>query len=77
MFEIFVLVQTKVGKAFQVTEQIRSIPGIKSTYTVTGPYDIIASMEIESIESLEDIIKRIHAIDGVERTLTAMVIKKY
>ncbi len=76
-FEVFLLIQTRVGKAFEVSEKVKSIPNVKEAFSVTGPYDVIARAEVDKISDLEGLIKLVHSIDGVERTLTAMVIKKY
>jgi len=41
-------------------------------HTVTGLYDIIAYAETESLEALKDLITKIHAIKGIQRTHTAI-----
>ncbi|MFP3303069.1 MAG: Lrp/AsnC ligand binding domain-containing protein [Caldivirga sp.] len=76
-FEVFLLVQTRVGKVFEVSEKIKAINWVKVAYSVTGPYDVIALAEVNRVDDLENLIKMIHSIDGVERTLTAMVIRKH
>jgi hypothetical protein len=35
----YVLIQTDVGKAAEVTRQVRDIDGVVSAEHVTGPYD--------------------------------------
>ena len=41
----FVLIETVVGKNKDVVSALRQIKGIKSVDVVTGPYDIIATIE--------------------------------
>ena len=45
MVHAYILIQTEVGKAAQVTEQVRRIEGVKVVDPVTGPYDVIARAE--------------------------------
>ncbi len=37
----YVLIQTEVGKAANVAQQVRAIDGVVSAEDVTGPYDVI------------------------------------
>lgn len=43
-------------------------------YTVTGMFDIIVYAELEHMKELRDLIERIHSIDGVLRSRTAIAI---
>ncbi|HSL24800.1 MAG TPA: Lrp/AsnC family transcriptional regulator, partial [Acidimicrobiia bacterium] len=38
MVQAFVLIQTEVGKAAHVAEEVRTIQGVESADDVTGPY---------------------------------------
>jgi hypothetical protein len=46
----YVLIQTEVDKAAGVTTAVAQIPGIVHAQDVTGPYDVIAQAEAESME---------------------------
>ena len=75
MHVVFVLITTKPGKAFEVAERVSKIEGVKAAYAVTGPYDVIAYFESkEPLANIKDIVMKIHAIEGVERTLTAIAV---
>lgn len=75
MHVVFVLINTRPGKAFDVAEKISKIEKVKAAYAVTGPYDVIAYFESdEPIADVKKIVSRIHEIDGVERTLTAIAV---
>ncbi|MHC1628234.1 MAG: Lrp/AsnC ligand binding domain-containing protein [Candidatus Nezhaarchaeales archaeon] len=75
MHVIFVLINTKPGKAFEVAEKVSKIEKVKAAYAVTGPYDVIAYFEAEEpIADVKKMVSKIHEIDGVERTLTAIAV---
>jgi DNA-binding Lrp family transcriptional regulator len=71
----FVLIQTEVGKAAQVANEVRAIDGVVSADDVTGPYDVIARAESDSVDELgKMVVSRIQMIDGITRTLTCPVV---
>ncbi|MGH2718784.1 MAG: Lrp/AsnC family transcriptional regulator, partial [Actinomycetota bacterium] len=39
--QAYILIQTEVGKAAQVSGEVAGIPGVISADDVTGPYDVI------------------------------------
>jgi DNA-binding Lrp family transcriptional regulator len=71
----YVLVETAVGKTKAVVTSLRKMEGIESVDTVTGPYDVIAVVEADTLNEVGDIITaRIHTIDGISRTVTCLVV---
>jgi DNA-binding Lrp family transcriptional regulator len=71
----YILIQTEVGKAAQVAEQIAGIEGIVSAEDVTGPYDVIARSEANSVDELgKMVVSRVQMIAGITRTLTCPVV---
>ncbi len=71
----FVLVETAVGKAKEVVASLGQIEDIKSVDTVTGPYDIIATIEAKTLNNIGDVVTgKIHAVDGISRTVTCLVV---
>jgi DNA-binding Lrp family transcriptional regulator len=71
----YVLIQTEVGKAAQVANEVREIDGVVSADDVTGPYDVIARAQAESVDELgKMVVSRIQMIDGITRTLTCPVV---
>lgn len=72
----YVLIQTEVGKAASVAEHLRAIPGVVNADDVTGPYDIVAQAEADSVDDLGRIVvSRVQLIEGITRTLTCPVIE--
>jgi len=71
----FVLIQTEVGKAAQVAEEVGGIDGVVSAEDVTGPYDVIVRAEADTMDDLGRlVVSRVQLIDGITRTLTCPVV---
>ncbi|MCL2140096.1 MAG: Lrp/AsnC ligand binding domain-containing protein [Dehalococcoidia bacterium] len=71
----FVLVETTIGKNKDIITALSNIKGVKSVDTVTGPYDIIAVIESETLNAIGDVItSEIHAVEGISRTVTCLVV---
>ena len=71
----FVLIQTEVGKAAQVAEEVGGIDGVVSAEDVTGPYDVIVRAEANTMDDLGRlVVSRVQLIDGITRTLTCPVV---
>lgn len=71
----YVLIQTEVGKAAGVARQIRDISGVVLAEDVTGPYDVIARVEADSIDELGRlVVSQVQLIEGITRTLTCPVV---
>ena len=72
----YILVQTEVGKAARVAEDIAGIEGVQLAEDVTGPYDVIVRAEARNIDELGTlvVVVRVQAVDGITRTLTCPVV---
>lgn len=76
MVEAYILIQTEVGKAAQVAEEVAKIEGVMAAEAVTGPYDAIIHTEAEDVDSLGKlVVAKIQAIPGITRTLTCPVVR--
>lgn len=72
----FVLITTTVGRTKEVLKGLKIIDGVKSVDAVLGPYDIIATVEGESLESIGKLITgHFHKVEGLERTTTCQTIR--
>ena len=72
----YVLVQTDVGKASQVAQQVSAVDGVVVAEAVTGPYDVIARTEAASMDELGRLVVRdLQQIEGITRTITCPVVK--
>ncbi|MDP9328782.1 MAG: Lrp/AsnC ligand binding domain-containing protein [Actinomycetota bacterium] len=72
----YVLIQTEVGKASQVTNAVRDLEGIVQVDGVTGPYDVIARADSADLDELaKKVVMPIQEVEGVTRTLTCPVLQ--
>ena len=71
----YILIQTEVGKAAAVAQAVGAIDGVVSSEDVTGPYDVIARSEAETVDDLgKMVVSKVQMIDGITRTLTCTVV---
>ena len=75
MARAFILMEAVVGKTKEVVDGLRQAEGVKSVDTVTGPYDVIAIIEAETLNEIGDIVtQKVHPVPGISRTVTCLVI---
>jgi DNA-binding Lrp family transcriptional regulator len=71
----YILIQTEVGKAAAVAEQIGGLAGVTSAEDVTGPYDVIVRAEAETVDELGKlVVANVQSVSGITRTLTCPVV---
>jgi DNA-binding Lrp family transcriptional regulator len=71
----YILIQTEVGKAAPVADEVRAISGVAEAEDVTGPYDVIVRAEANTVDELGKlVVARIQAVEGITRTLTCPVV---
>ena len=71
----FVLIETAVGKNKEVVAALKQLKGVKSVDSVTGPYDVIATIEGENLSDIGDLVTaKIHPIAGISRTVSCLVV---
>ncbi len=71
----FVLIETAVGRNKEVVAALGKIKGVTSVDTVTGPYDVIAVIQGETLNDIGDTVtEKIHPVAGISRTVTCLVI---
>ncbi len=75
MTKAYILIETTVGTSTQVSDVLTNIPGIVNVDAVTGPYDIIAIVSSNDLNSVGDLVtNEIHTIPGIVRTVTCLSI---
>jgi DNA-binding Lrp family transcriptional regulator len=75
MLPAYVLVQTEVGMAARVAEQLARIAGVVSSEVTAGPYDVIARAESADLDELGRlVVANIQGARGVTRTVTCPVV---
>jgi DNA-binding Lrp family transcriptional regulator len=69
-----VLVTILPKTAPRIEAVLRAIPEVRTLHSVSGSFDLIAIVEAGSIGDLDKLIDRIGALDGVERTLSSVIL---
>ena len=73
--QAYILIQTDVGKAASVATAIAALEGVALAEDVTGPYDVIARVEAQTVDELGKlVIAKIQDVEGITRTLTCTVV---
>ena len=69
----YILIETAVGKGRDVASELRSLTGVETVDTVTGPYDIISVVSAPDLNAVGDLVTgSIHTINGIIRTVTCL-----
>ena len=53
---------------------LRRIPEVRTLHSVSGNFDMIIVVEAPSVRDLDTLIDRIGALEGVERTLSSIIL---
>jgi len=62
----------------KVIEELKGIPEIKKVMSLTGDYDLLAEIEVETSEELYDIFsEKIDLIDGIIASNTHVIMKAW
>ena len=70
------LISAEPGKTAEVFKKIKAVEGVKKAECVAGPYDIIARIEVDSLEKLtKAVFGDIRSISGVTNTTTLIVVE--
>ena len=71
----YILIQTEVGKAAAVAQEIGELTGVTNAEDVTGPYDVIVRAEASTMDELGKlVVANVQAVAGITRTLTCPVV---
>jgi DNA-binding Lrp family transcriptional regulator len=71
----YVLITSEVGKAIDVAEQLRQLPGVRAADVVTGSYDVVLVLEGGDAGDIGRLVlNQIHGTSGLKGTMTLMVV---
>jgi DNA-binding Lrp family transcriptional regulator len=71
----YICIECKVGFTKEVVEGLKQCKGIKSVEMVTGPDDVIAVLELDSLHEIGDLVtQHIQLVNGITRTVTCLVV---
>ncbi|MFN4133653.1 MAG: Lrp/AsnC family transcriptional regulator [Candidatus Hadarchaeales archaeon] len=76
MVKAYSLISAEPGKTAEVFAKVKAVEGVKSAEAVAGPYDIVARIEVGSLEKLtKTVFGEIRGIPGVTNTTTLIVVE--
>ena len=72
--QAYVLIEATAGKGNDIVAALRALPQTVLVDRVTGPYDVICILELDSLDDLGSAVRDgIHSIDGILRTTSCAV----
>jgi DNA-binding Lrp family transcriptional regulator len=72
-FRAFVLIQTVPGRVDGILRALRRLPQVRTVDSVTGPYDVVALVEVGELRELSQVVAgKVGGIRGVTRTTTLL-----
>ena len=74
MVKAHVLITIAPKTLARITTELHAISAVRTLHSVSGSFDLIAVVEAASIAELDHLIDRIGGIDGVERTLSSIIL---
>ena len=69
----YVLIQTVPGRVEGILRSLRHMPAVRAVDSVTGPYDIVALVQVSEIRDFSHLVAgSIGGLRGVTRTTTLL-----
>jgi len=73
----FVMIVAETGRESEILDELKKIEHVKEACLTYGAYDIVAKVEADSREKLEEIITgKVRRLSSVRSTLTMMVVEE-
>ncbi|MBP7466403.1 MAG: Lrp/AsnC ligand binding domain-containing protein, partial [Pseudoxanthomonas sp.] len=69
-----ILITVLPKKMATVVKELHAIPELRTLHSVSGPHDLVALAVVADVNQMDVLTDRIGAIDGVERTSSAIVL---
>ena len=70
----FIMLTVEPKQAAAVTAALKRMPGVRKLQSVSGPFDMVATVEAASVSDMDGLIDEIGALRGVERTNSSIVL---
>jgi DNA-binding Lrp family transcriptional regulator len=72
--QAYILLTVAPKQAPAVIVATRKMAGVRRLASVSGPFDFIAVASAASVAEMDELIDRLGALDGVERTTSSIVL---
>lgn len=78
MVTAFVMIRTDPHRIPEAAQEIADIAGVRSVYSVTGDWDLVAMAEMPDFEQLATLIPdRISKVEAIRDTETMLAFRTY
>ena len=78
MVTSIILINAERSRINETAEQLAATEGVSEVYSVSGPYDLIAMVRVQSNEELSDLVtKKLLKISSSLKTETLLAFKAY
>ena len=75
MVRAYVFITSRKAEERQVADTIEEFPTVKAAHVITGNIDVVAFIEASDLAALWETVNQIHAVPGVTRTTTSVVVE--
>jgi len=72
----YIMISVIPSKTADIVRQIYKVPQLDMLCTISGQYDLIAKVTEATTQELDNSIDRIATLDGVEKTLSHIVLSR-
>ena len=69
-----VMITLRPSMTVDIIKAMEKIDGVRAIYSVSGPHDLIAELAALRVTDLDKMIDEIIAIEGVERTVSSVIL---
>lgn len=69
-----VMISYDPKQSAQIVRRLQKLPMVRAVYAVNGIYDIIAMVSAESTGDLDHTLDQIGDIDGIEKTVSSIIL---
>lgn len=69
-----VMITVSPAMTTDIIKAMEKLDGVRAIYSVSGPHDLIAEVAAMSVTELDKMIDDIIAIEGVERTVSSVIL---
>jgi DNA-binding Lrp family transcriptional regulator len=72
----FVMITAETGRDSEVLNELKKVEHVKEACLTYGAYDVVAKVEAETREKLEEVITgKVRRLKGTKSTLTMIVVE--
>jgi DNA-binding Lrp family transcriptional regulator len=68
------MVEVDGRHAERVISRLRGFPEIRSLQTTNGRWDIVATIETDTLQAFDDTLRRVRLVDGISATETSILL---